>query len=281
MMQTEITSRQPRRGISRLEIIVLHLCLVMLLATTLPVLSAFGTAEGPSRLLTRNATHLKTIDQAMLLFAADHHGLRPMPGLIDRKEDPYTGRQQVGLGLEDVSKNTTANLYAALIAMKYLRPSTLISPFERNPKVTECTSYDDDAYDPAADVYWDPMFVADLETGSNVSYAHMPLFGLRKKTMWRDTSPQPVALLGSRGPADGIATGDSFSCPQNGRWLGTAVMGPGKLNSSVAQPGTSITWRGLNPRDNPFNFDPSLQVFDQIITFTTAMTDDGPVIQHD
>lgn len=273
MNQTRVVKRANRRGMSGVDVVVLVLCHVMLLASILPVLGAAGPRDGPSRRLTRNVAQLKTIDQAMLLFAADHDGMRPVPGLIDRKEDLYTGTQQTGMGPEDVSKNTTAHLYSALIAMKYLKPSTLISPFERNPKITECTSYDYDAYDPA--------FVADLETGSNVSYAHMPLFGPRKKTMWRDTPAEPVVLLGSRGPADGIATADSFSCLYNGRWLGTVATGSGALTSSVAQAGTRITWCGLNPGDNPFNFDSSLQVLDEVIAFTTAVTDDGPVMQHD
>ncbi|MCZ6542972.1 MAG: hypothetical protein O6768_04845, partial [Planctomycetota bacterium] len=182
------------------------LCVVILFAIALPLANRYRR----DRLFMKDSAQLKDIHQAWITFAREYKGRYPVPGLIDRRPDPILGDMD-GTGPEDSSLNTTANLYSAMIAQDYFNPDTFISTFERNPAVVQDKDYDYNAYDPANDVYWDPNFVADLETGSNVSYAHVPLVGDRLVLQWRNTSGANVAVVGNRGPADGVASADSYS----------------------------------------------------------------------
>ncbi|MCZ6852091.1 MAG: hypothetical protein O7F17_10670, partial [Planctomycetota bacterium] len=204
-------------------------CIVILFAIALPLANRYRR----DRLFMNDIAQLKEIHQAWIAFANDNKGRYAVPGLIDRRPDPILGDMD-GTGPEDSSLNTTANLYSAMIAQDYFNPDTFISTFERNPLVTEDRDYDFSAYDPPNDVYWDPTFVADLETGSNVSYAHMPLVGNRRVLQWRISGDANVAVLGNRGPADGVAAADSYSCRKNGSWLGSLVFNDNHLETLSA-----------------------------------------------
>ncbi len=224
----------------------------------------------------QDGAQINEIHQAWIVFADDHKGRYLIPGLIDRLPDAFLGDMD-GVGPQDYSLNTTANMYSAIIAQDYFNPDTLISIFERNPAVVLDKDYDYNAYDPQNDVYWDPTFVADLETGSNVSYAHMPLVGDRMVRQWRDIGAASVAVLGNRGPADGVASADSYSCRKNGRWLGSLVFNDNHLETLSATAGLKI---GGGP-DNLFNVDPGLNGLDQVLAFTKEVKDDQAVLQHD
>lgn len=224
----------------------------------------------------QDGAQLKEIYQAWIVFADDNKGRYLVPGLIDRRPDPILGDMD-GTGPEDYSLNTTANLYSAMIAQDYFNLNYLISIFERNPAVVQDKDYDYNAYDPPNDVYWDPTFVADLETGSNVSYAHMPLVGNRMVLQWRNTGDANVAVLGNRGPADGVASADSYSCGKNGSWLGSLVFNDNHLETLSATAGLKI---GGGP-DNLFNFDSALEGLDQVLAFTKEVKDIQSVLQHD
>ena len=79
-------------------------------------------------------------------------------------------------GSDDSIDNTSANFWSALIMENMLKPEQLISPTDRG--WVEVVQYNYYAGD------WDPNFSADLSTTSNVSYAHMPLWGERLKKRW-------------------------------------------------------------------------------------------------
>jgi hypothetical protein len=182
-----------------------------------------------------------------------------------------------GTGLEQ-DLNTTANLFSAMIAQDYFNPGLLISPFDRNPVVAEDKDYDYSAYAPTKGVYWDPAFVADLEAGSNVSYAHLPLVGDADAVLWRSSGGAQVAVVGNRGPADGMATADSYSCRKDGTWRGNFVFNDNHLELVSTSAAKMIT---LDGTDNPFNFDPSLLGLDQVVAFTREVRDNKAFLQHD
>ena len=265
-------ARPVHHGISRLSVIAALLCVVILFAIALPLANRYRR----DRLFMKDSAQLKDIHQAWISFAREYKGRYPVPGLIDRRPDPILGDMD-GIGPEDSSLNTTANLYSAMLSQNYFNSHIFISTFERNPAVEQYKDYDYNAYDPTNDVYWDPNFVADLETGSNVSYAHMPLVGGRMVRQWRVSGAASLAVLGNRGPADGVASADSYSCRKNGRWLGSQVFNDNHLETLSATAGLKI---GGGP-DNLFNVDPGLNGLDQVLAFTKEVKDNQAVLQHD
>ncbi len=271
-MRSGHLARPLNHGLSRLGVVVALLCVVILVAIVLPLANRYRR----DRFSMKDNAQLNEIHQAWSIFADDNKGRYPIPGLIDRRPVPSLGDMD-GIGPEDSSLNTTANLYSAIIAQDYFNPEILISIFERNPLVTEDRDYDFSAYDPPNDVYWDPNFVADLETGSNVSYAHIPLVGDRMVRQWRDTGAASLAVLGNRGPADGVASADSYSCGKNGSWLGSLVFNDNHLETLSGKAGLKV---GRGP-DNLFNFDPGLNGIDQVLAFTKEVKDNQAVLQHD
>ncbi len=250
-------ARPVPHGISRLSVIVALLCVVILFAIALPLANRYRR----DRLFMKDSAQLTIIHQSWIVFAREFSSISGRPGL----------------GLDDRGLSTTANMYSAIIAQDYFNPDILISIFERNPAVVQDNDYDYSAYDPPNDVYWDSSFVADLETGSNVSYAHVPLVGDRLVLQWRNTSGANVAVVGNRGPADGVASADSYSCRKNGSWLGSLVFNDNHLETLSATAGLKI---GGGP-DNLFNVDPGLNGLDQVLAFTKEVKDNQTVLQHD
>jgi len=131
-----------------------ELIALVAIAVVLTVLLFIMIWPGPRR--PRGAPRLKdqaqirSIHQSLVVFAKEFGGLYPTPGLIDRLPyDAGNGPQEVpGRGDEDITQNTTANLYSALIMQDYITPELLISPLERNPKVMLKDDYDYERWDP-------------------------------------------------------------------------------------------------------------------------------------
>jgi hypothetical protein len=171
-----------RYGQSRVDVLVI-VGLVAIFGCVASVL--FGQqsksgAEGTLRLHPKSANdaaQMRGIHQAWLVCSNEYDGVLPTPGLFNRL--PVDGRHEPGRGAEDKNANTTANLYSVCIMGNYFTPEMTVSPVERNPKVVKLADdgYNYEAYNIVKDVYWDSKFAADLEKGSNVSYAHEPIAG--------------------------------------------------------------------------------------------------------
>jgi len=151
--------------------------------------------------------------------------LLPTPGLYNRKA--YGGVQTQGQGLENFAFNSTSRLYSVCIARELFNTDIVIGPTEYpGSNVVEKGKsstlglpadqpYNYAAYDPTLDTsdtnplgYWDDTFLARIDMGnpsgtptgvSNVSFAHQPLFGERKKLGWRANGDSSRPLLGTRG----------------------------------------------------------------------------------
>ena len=184
---------------------------------------------------------------------------------------------------EDVSLNTTANLFSAMIMQQYTIPDQLISGNEYNPNVWVDEDYNYRAYSPYDGVFWDPNFVADLDVESYTSFAHIPLYGRRYGRFWKFTVDSRAPLLGNRGPIDGIDDSSSYTYGRNSKWAGHIVFGDGHVDffESFFPAGLSYNQDGQLQPDNIFAMETGPNGDDAILSFTKLMTEDGPVLQHD
>lgn len=267
-----------RLGTSRVGVIVVLACIAILAIVLLPVLKHHRL----NSISLKDRSHLVDIHQAWVIYAQAFNGRFPIPGFIDRLPVDLDGDgrgdfEVAGLGPEDYSLNTTANLYSATIAQNYVSPAALVSPLERNPAIEADKDYDYSCYQPQDHVFWDASFIADLETGSNVSYAHLPLVGAQRWTHWRLTSNAKVGVVSNRGPSDGIGRTGLYSCQPDGSWCGRIVFTDGHVETIAADAGIRIA----SVVDNPFNYDPGLGGVDQVLAFTEKASQREAVLQHD
>ena len=127
--------RGGRSGIDTLATVACAGLLVVVAAVLGQTRPSGGPPAEAHPLSVKDASQLAEIHQAMVIFANEWGGLLPRPGLINRLPVELDGqlRQIPGRGEEDISLNTTANLYSSLIAQNYFAPTLVISPVERSP----------------------------------------------------------------------------------------------------------------------------------------------------
>jgi len=184
---------------------------------------------------------------------------------------------------KDMTRNTTANLFSAMVMANYVPCKQLISGNEYSGYVTEMREYDATLYNPQNDVHWDPSFKADLGQLSHTSFAHVPLFGERFDREWQNTMNSAFPLLGNRGPKDGRENPQSYTYGRNGKWGGHLLYGDGHVVfvESFTPDGLAFESNGKRFPDNIFFMDDEPEGGDAIITFTKGMTKDGPQVQFD
>jgi hypothetical protein len=179
----------------------------------------------------------------------------------------------------DGSDDTTANLYSMLIAERIVSPEALISKMDQG-NVEPYGQYDWNAWNPEDGVYWDEGFTADLDDISNVSYAHMVLYGDRATHWSSKKMDSSMPILGNRGPRDGEPNVDSWVCdPGTGRWAGYFAYGDGHV---VLVQGLGDARRRYDGgEDHVFRIDDEVRHGDSILGFTSGMDRDGPILQWD
>ncbi len=277
-----------RCGVCQIDVLAMIACVTLLcvigsgvLGQELPTKSDKPRPIHPRSI--KDQAQIKQIHQAWIAFAREFGGIFPTPGLINRLKDPILNREVPGRGPEDLTANTTANLYSTIIMQNYFAPQLIISPVERNPNVKVKHDYDWRAYNPVDDVYWDPRFKADLTKESHTSYAHMVIFGKRKEAHWGDDMSARFPILGNRGPKDGKLDPDSYTCGPHGHWVGNIVFNDNhvELLKTTTPERVRFDSKGEKKQDNLFAFDDGIGGVDAILTFTSEMSKDGPKIQHD
>jgi len=268
-----------QRGYGLIGLLITMAIIVVLFALMMSSLNRAVTGEGSAKEGTvrsiEDQAQLVAIHQAFAIQALgdprNRGGRFLVPSVISRTDDR--------------SLDTTADLYSAMIAMNFLRPETLISPNDYSAWVEADTDYDFQAYQPAEGRFWDADFKADLKDVSNVSYAHMPLFGERFEKHWSGESRNLV--LGNRGPKDGIDDPTSYTYGRNRQWAGHIVFGDGSIDFiTTFTPGSvQVMPRGAGTtegaQDNIFRFDDGVDGVDAILGFTKTMTEDGPELMWD
>jgi hypothetical protein len=169
--------------------------IALLLAILLP---ALGKARATTKRV-KDSTQLQQIHKGFITLSLDYNGTYPTPGLINR-----VGTNP-GVGAEDLSKNTHANMYSACIMNNAFDAQSLVSPAEVSTNVLAYANYNFDSYNvtAASDLYWDPNMKSDLDTLSNTSYGTLHLAGTRKAKEWKDTKNSKFAVLANRGVRNG------------------------------------------------------------------------------
>jgi len=175
----------------------------------------------------------------------------------------------------DVHDDTTANVYALMVARGVAVPEMLISPLDE----ADVVPFDGDIPG-RSDVPWNDHFEADLHGVSNVSYAHLVLHGDRAKHWSGRSLDSTMPLFSNRGPKDGVEHEDSLTCdPATGRWAGHVAFADGHV--SLVQDAANAVRRGRGGSDHFFRIDDEDRHADAILGFTWEIDDDGPILQWD
>ena len=174
-------------------------------------------------------------------------------------------------GSEDISLNTTANLFSAMIMQQYTIPAQLISGNEYSPNVWRDEDYNYRAHNPYDGVFWDPNFVADLDVDSNNSFAHIPLYGRRYQRYWKFSADSRAPLLGNRGPINGVDDSSSYTYGRNRKWGGHIAFGDGHVDffASFFPSGLTYDEDGLTQHDNIIASQHCSTGCDALLIFTT------------
>ncbi|MHC4909924.1 MAG: type II secretion system protein, partial [Planctomycetota bacterium] len=85
-----------KRGFTLIELLVVIAIIALLIGLLLP---ALAKAQRNAKSM-KDQAQIKQIHQTFLVFAADNKGRLPLPGLIDRLPDQYTGLNVPGVGPE-------------------------------------------------------------------------------------------------------------------------------------------------------------------------------------
>ncbi|MBY0308894.1 MAG: hypothetical protein K2Q09_09150 [Phycisphaerales bacterium] len=151
----------------------------------------------------KDATQVRVITQAMIIFATGNKDAYPLPSALDRNNDTVKDQGR--------AKDTTANIFSILIFNSSISPEIAVSPVETNAKIREHKTYDNGAPKAAVrpnNALWDPAFSADFtsEKGGNFSYAHLEPSGAAigadagRANRWSNTFNAEEAVLCNRGP---------------------------------------------------------------------------------
>ena len=113
-----------------------------------------------------------------------------------------------------------------------------VGPTEPSGHVTVKANYNYHMYNPINAIYWDNGFHANLAQQSNVSYAHLPLAGKRRKQEWRNSMNAQFAVIGNRGPEYGSLDedvyGKSITLDIHGtrkQWIGNTCYNDGHVTT--------------------------------------------------
>jgi hypothetical protein len=259
-----------RRGFSLIGLIVVVAVMAVMYALMFESLKGIqtGTDESGRAVPTSKGRLTDMFQIQQLMQSLNVHGLGGKGG-FPRPSDK-TG---------EASDDVTANLYSLLIAERIVSPSALISTMDQG-NVERYEQYDWNVWDPSEGEYWDTGFSADLLDVSNVSYAHMVLYGDRASHWSSRKMDSTMPIVGNRGPRDGEDDVDSWVCdPNTGRWAGYFAYGDGHV--MLVQGLGDARRRFAGGEDHVFRIDDEDQHGDAILGFTSDMTRNGPILQWD
>jgi type II secretory pathway pseudopilin PulG len=259
-----------QNGFSLIGMLISLVCIVVLSAIMMNSMNKTITGNGeatPSSVWgMQNQIQLQTIVQSLI---ADSFG----------RNNDFLVPSDLS-GSLDVSENTSANFWSAMIAENLVSPEHLIAKGDNG--WVEQASYDWLAINPREGQFWDPNFSTDFNRSSNVSYAHMPLYGERLRRWWRNDARGIFPIIGNRGPQDGLALTESFTLDSDGQWRGWVCYSDGSIKWQE-QTETPIKWSRSDGEsiDNLFILEGGDNKDDAMLGVTTEMTEGGPEFAWD
>ncbi len=255
-----------KQGFTLIELLVVMAIIALLIGLLLP---ALAKARAEAKRL-KDATQIKQIHQAFIVFSREFDGIFPTPGLISRDADPNTGEYIPGRGPENIDLNNHAALYSACIMQNYFGPQICVSPTEPSGKISVLDNYNWDLFSPLengtsdAGVYWDPAFKAKVTSISNISYATMPITGKRKVKQWRESMDSKFTTLGNRGVEDGSMEKETYDASvtlkihgSKKQWVGNLCFNDNhvEVSNSFMPDGVNYIEDGVTHADNVFKND--------------------------
>jgi hypothetical protein len=259
-----------RRGFSLVGLLVSVAIMVVLYAIFAQSLKGIGSGTSDSgKAVPVNKGRVADMFQLQQLMASLNTAGLGSGGAFPRPSE-LTG---------DASDDTTANVYSLLVAQRITPAEVLISPLD-NAIAEVYTDYDWSGWDPSSGVRWDTGFSADLDDYTNVSYAHLVLYGDRDKNWSSRHMDSSFPIFSNRGPEDGIASRDSLTCDADtGRWAGYVAFGDGHVD--LINGVTNATRHTGHGPDAFFRIDDERRHTDSILGFTEFIDADGPTLQWD
>ncbi|MGH7132535.1 MAG: hypothetical protein ACREJO_11370 [Phycisphaerales bacterium] len=223
----------------------------------------------------KDATQVRNITQAMMVFANSNKDVFPLPSVLDA-DNATIAADRTGAD----AKNTQSNILSVLVYNNFISTELLVSPQEVSSSIKVCDTYASTNPSVAANpakALWDPSLSVDFtstkpNTPGHTSYAMMAPDDVRRAAgKYGNTFSATEPLIGNRGPeitglrADGSpilnnpGTNTFLIHGSRRTWEGNIAYNDGHVNTETRYDPVEVTYKnaaGKNITDNLFFDEP-------------------------